>query len=92
MIDPTTAAIAAQNAEREQLRADVLRLERTLVAAHIEIEVVKADRDRLSRLGDAMFVEGYDQAVREIRGHFAKQQQPEVVREIEATFVRGQSS
>ena len=85
-LDPTTAAIAAQNAERDQLRVDVVRLKRALVAAHTEIEVVKADRDRLAALGDTMFVEGYDQAVHEIRKHFAKQKRLDVVTEIDKTW------
>jgi len=92
VIDPTTAAIASQNADRDQLRADVVRLERSLVAAHTEIEGVKADRDRLAKLGDAMFVEGYDQAVREIRDHFAKQRQTEVAAEIDKTWAKERQS
>lgn len=85
-LDPTTAAIAAQNAERDQLRVDVARLERALVAAYTEVEVVKADRDRRSQLGDTMFIEGFDQAVREVRTHFAKQKRPDVVAEIDKTW------
>ena len=83
VVDPTTAAIEASNIERDQLRAEVPRLERALVAAYTEVEVIKADRDRLAGLGDALFVEGYDQAVREIRDHFAKQQQTDVAAEID---------
>ncbi len=120
-LDPTTAAIAAQNAERDHLREEVPRLERALVAAYTEIEVIKAERDAdrrgrdtaerdrdtehgraelcsqdaravhaeaawLKKLGDTMFEEGYDQAVREIRDHFAKQRQTEVVAEIDKTW------
>lgn len=69
MPDPTSAAIAAQSEERDQLRAE---------------------NQRLSKLGDAMFVGGYDQAVREIRDHFAKGQ-PEVAREIEKIWQRSVS-
>ncbi len=88
MIDPTTAAIAAQNADRDQLRSDVTRLERALVAAHTEIESVKADRDRLAKLGDTMFVEGYDQAVREIRDHFKKVENGYIVAVIEQIWLK----
>jgi len=117
-LDPTTAAIAAQNTERDHLREEVSRLERALVAAYTEIEVVKAERDadrrgrdaaerdrdaelcsqdacvahaeaeRLKKLGDTMFVEGYDQAVREIRDHFAKRRQIDVVAEIDKTWMK----
>ncbi len=82
-LDPTTAAIAEQNAERDRLRAEVPRLERALVAAYTEVEVVKAEAARLKKLGDTMFVEGYDQAVHEIRNHFTRQKQPDVVAEID---------
>jgi hypothetical protein len=92
MTDPTSTAIAAQNAERDQLRAEVERLERTLVAAYTDVEVVKADRDRLSSLGDTMFdkgfEKGYDQAVLEIRDHFKKARQNDVVAEIEKIWLR----
>jgi len=87
-LDPTTAAIEAQNAERDQLRADNARLERALVAAYTEIEVIKADRDRLAGCGDASFVAGYDQAVLEIRDHFAKAGDHAVVNVIEATWLK----
>jgi len=50
--DPTTEAIVASNDEREKLRAEVARLERALVAAYTDVEVLKADRDRLAQLGD----------------------------------------
>ena len=89
-LDPTSTAIAAKNEERDQLRAENQRLSRALVAACTEIEVVTADRGRLSTLstrGDAMFVDGYDQAVREIRDHFAKAKAVEVVAEIEKIWL-----
>jgi len=44
-VDPTTASIEAQNDDRDQLRAENLRLSRALVAAYTEVEVVKAERD-----------------------------------------------
>ena len=91
-IDPTTAAIAAQNGERARLRTEVERLERALVAAYTDVEVVKADRDRLATLGDAMFVEGYDQAVREIRDHFAKGKETEIITEIEKIWLKDKRS
>ena len=81
--DPTTAAIEAQNDERAQLRAENHRLSKALVAAYTDVEVVTADRDRLSKLDDASFAKGYDQAVCEIRDHFARTEQREVVAEIE---------
>jgi CRISPR/Cas system type I-B associated protein Csh2 (Cas7 group RAMP superfamily) len=90
--DPTSAAIAAQNAERDQLRSEVTRLERALVVAYTDVEVVKADRDRLFQLGDAMFVKGYDQAVSEIRDHFKKARQLDVVREIENSWLKDKLS
>jgi len=67
MIDPTTAAIEAQIAERDHLRAEVARL---------------------GKIGDALFVEGYDQAVREIRNHFKKECQLDVVAEIEKIWLK----
>jgi hypothetical protein len=45
--DPTTVALLAQSAERDQLRAENLRLSQALVAAYTEVEVLKAERDRL---------------------------------------------
>jgi hypothetical protein len=93
--DPTTAAVMASNDEREQLRDGVSRLERALVAAYTEIDAVKADRDRLnliSKRGDTMFVEGYNQAVREIRDHFAKAKEAEVVAEIEKIWLKDKLS
>ncbi len=81
--DPTTVAIEAQNAERDELHAENQRLRRELVAACTEVEVVKAERDRFFKLGDSLFVEGYNQAVCEIRDHFAKAKNTEVIAEIE---------
>ena len=70
-IDPTTASIEAGTAERERLRAEVLRL---------------------TKIGERMFVEGYDQAVEEIRGHFRKAKQPEIVAEIEKIWMKDKLS
>ena len=66
--------LEAQFAEREQLRAEVDRLSKALVAAYTDVEVVTADRDRLRALSDADadFKKGYDQAVAEIRAYFAQ--------------------
>ena len=98
-LDPTTEAIVASNDERDRLRVEVLNLSKALVAAYTDVEVVTAERgylvseiDRLKTIGDAMFVEGCDQAVREIRDHFKKLQQAEVVAEIEKTWLKGQAS
>lgn len=90
--DPTTNAISASIAEREKLHTEVGRLEKALVAAYTDVEVLTADRDRLSTLGDTMFVEGYDQAVREIRDHFKRTLDAEVVVEIEKIWLQGKLS
>lgn len=70
-VDPTAAAIEAQNNERDHLRAEV---------------------ERLGKIGDAQFVEGYDQAVREIRDHFKKACQLDVVAEIEKIWLKDSPS
>lgn len=41
-------------------------------AAVIERARLRAEIDQLTKIGDLMFQKGYDQAVREIRDHFAK--------------------
>ena len=96
---PTTASIEAGNAERVRLRAEVLRLSQALVAAYTNAETVRADRDRLGaevdrlkKIGDTMFVEGYDQAVEEIRDHFRKTKQMEIVAEIEKIWMKDKLS
>jgi len=98
-IDPTTASIEAGNAERVRLRAEVLRLSKALVAAYTNVEAVSAERDRLGaeanrlkKIVDTTFVEGYDQAVHEIRDHFAKAKQPEVARQIETIWLKRSTS
>lgn len=95
MFDPTTAAVEAAHAERDRLRAEVLRLSQALVAAYTNAEAVSADRDRLGaevdrlkKIVDTMFVEGYDQAVGEIRDHFRKAKEPEVAAEIEKIWLQ----
>jgi thymidylate synthase len=45
--DPTTASIEDRNDELARLRAENLRLSRALDAARTEVEVMRADRDRL---------------------------------------------
>ena len=96
-IDPTTASIEAANDERARLRVDTLRLSEALVAAYTDAATVAAARDRLraevdrlKAIGDTMFVEGYDQAVGEIRDHFKKAGQPEVVATVETTWMKDQ--
>lgn len=84
-VDPTTASIEARNTEREELRAENSRLRRELTAAYTEVETLKAER--ITR-ADASFVAGYDQAVVEIRDHFAKTGGHDVVNVIEATWLR----
>ena len=81
VIDPTTTAIETTNDDRDNLRAEVLRLERALAAARTDVEV-----------GNALFVMGYDQAVREIRDHFKKARQDDVVAEVEKIWIKGPSS
>jgi hypothetical protein len=48
-LDPTTAAIAAQSDDRDQLRAENLRLSKELADAGTDVETVTDDRDRLSK-------------------------------------------
>ena len=108
--DPTTVSIEAGNAERDRLRAEVLRLSQALVAAYTDSVAVSADRDRLGaevdrlknnvgrlkNIGDALFVEGYDQAVCEIRDYFMhparKAQETDVAAEIEKIWMKDKLS
>lgn len=97
--DPTTNSIEAANIERARLRADTLRLSQALVAAHTDSAAIAAERDRLREeverlktISDTMFVEGYDQALGEIRDHFRKAKQIEVVAEIEAIWMKDKLS
>ena len=86
MIDPTTALIEASNAERDRLRAENDRLSKALVTAYTDVQVLKAERDR-------MFVEGYDQAVCEIRDHFRRKADAEIVaKEIEKIWLQDKLS
>lgn len=98
-IDPTTASIEDGNVERTRLRAEVLRLSEALVAAYTDSQVVSAERDqlrveadRLKTIGETMFVEGFDQAVVEIRDHFRKAKDTEVVAEIEKIWLQDKLS
>jgi hypothetical protein len=79
--DPTTAAIRHQVDERAQLRIENDRLSKALVAAYTEIETLKAGDDH-------MFVKGYDQAVHEIRDHFAKMDNVHIVAVIEQIWFK----
>lgn len=47
-IDPTAASIERGIAEREQLRSEVIRLERALAAAYTEVSSLKAERNGLA--------------------------------------------
>ena len=85
-IDPTTASIEAQSAEREKLRVEIARLEKALVA--LETLAARTDVEVRAKLGDALFVKGYDQAVREIHDHFKNARQDEVVAEIEKIWIK----
>ena len=86
MIDPTTALIEASNAERDRLRAENVRLSKALATAYTDVEVLKAESDRI-------FVEGYDQAVCEIRDHFrGKSDAESVAKEIEKIWIRDKLS
>lgn len=99
-IDPTTASIEEGNAERDRLRGEVLRLSQALVAAYTDVEAVSADRDRLGaevdrvkKISETMFVEGYDQAVGEIRDHFRTGKETEIVAaEIEKIWLKDKLS
>ena len=97
--DPTTASVEAAHAERDRLRAEVLRLSQALVAAYTNAEAVSADRDRLGaevdrlkKIVDTMFVEGYDQAVGEIRDHFRKAKESDSVAAIEKIWLKDKLS
>ena len=94
-IDPTTNSFEAANDERARLRVDTLRLSEALVAAYTDATAIAAERDRLrvevdrlKTIGDTMFVEGYDQAVGEIRDHFGKAGQSEVVATVETHWMK----
>ena len=78
-LDPTTAAMTAQIAERDQLRTENVRLGQALVTALTEIEVLKTERT---------FAKGYDQAVHEIRDHFAKVHNGYIVAVIEEIWLK----
>ena len=98
-IDPTTASLEAGNAERVRLRAEVLRLSEALAAAYTDSQAVSVERDqlrveadRLKTIGKTMFVEGFDQAVVEIRDHFRKTGGAEVVAEIEKIWLQDKLS
>jgi len=83
---PETVSIEVRNEALDQLRAENLRLSKVFV------EGVKTHRDLLSKVGDALFVDGYDQAVREIRDHFKKASQDEVAAEVEKIWRKGPAS
>lgn len=61
-------------------------------AANTERERLGTEVDRLKKIGDTSFVEGYDQAVDEIRDHFKKAQQTDVVAEIEKIWMKDKRS
>lgn len=87
MDDCTTAALVAQVEARDHLRAENQQLYRELVATRAEIDALKVECSQQKQLGDKMFVAGYEQAVREIRDHFARPKDPEVVSEIERRWM-----
>lgn len=62
-------------------------------AANAERAQLRAEVDRLSKTLAAYEATdlGYDQAVREIRDHFKKRGDGEVVKEIEAIWMKGTS-
>ena len=110
-IDPTAVSIERGNAEREELRDEVTRLERALQAAYTELGSVKAERDglaadaanndaiksevfrlrKISDEADCAFDKGYQQAVREIRDHFRKQNAVDVTTTIETIWLKERS-
>lgn len=81
--DPTLASIEAQNAERDRLRFENARLGTALTEALVAIEAFKAENIRLTAEHESAFGAGYDQAVHEIRGHFAKAGDHDVAHVIE---------
>ena len=98
-LDPTTQSIEAGNAERDRLRVEVLRLSEALVAAYTDSAALAAERDqlrieadRLTKIGETMFVEGFDQAIGEIRDHFRKAKNTDVVTEIEKIWLQDKLS
>ena len=93
VLDPTTASIEAANAESDRLRGEVLRLSQALVAAYTDNETISAERDRFCAEADRLkFVEGYDQAVEDIRDHFRKAKETDVVAKIEKIWMKDKLS
>lgn len=74
-LDPTTAAIAAQVAERDRLRVKVGQLSAALAtrAAHTTVA------------GAAIFVQGFDAGIKELHVHFATRGEVATVAAIEQT-------
>ena len=47
-----------------------------------DAEAARADRDRMVMIGDALFIEGYELALREVRDHFRATRRPEIAAEV----------
>jgi hypothetical protein len=86
--DPTTAAMTAQIVERDQFRIENVRLGQALVTALTEIEALKTERAQLAANAEHALVKGYDQAVHEIRDHFAKVHNGYIVAVIEEIWLK----
>lgn len=59
-----------------------------ITAQNEERDRLCAEVVRLTKIGDLMFAQGYDQAVREIRDHFKKAQMTDVVAAVETIWMR----
>jgi hypothetical protein len=60
-------------------------------AANAEREKLRAEIMTLERAVQRVHERGYDQAVREIRNHFANASRPEVAAEIDKIFGKGRT-
>jgi hypothetical protein len=61
-------------------------------ASSDERDRLRVEVARLSKIGDTLFAEGYDQAVREIRDHFRSAKQVDVADEIEKIWLKHKPS
>ena len=85
--DPTATIARFEQQILTMTPDDLTKLHETL--ERVGTAMVELDK---AMFDNAMFVKGYDQAVREIRDHFKKARQDEVVSEIEKIWIKGPSS